>query len=182
MQDIRERERESKEIVDQTQTPMYVLRSSTQLYVPAFTEDFHQLVHTRLPTQGTSTEDLGNTNREYTTLSNKYNLSLEARHNTNYLYTQRDRHLAKQQINLSLEGFDSKPTLITITSHLRDSNSTSTITSLQRDANTTSTITSHQRDINTITSHQRDITKYGRFTTLGGINNHKLIFLTKIRS
>ena len=34
--------------------------SSTQLYVPAFTQkDFHYLVHTGLPTQGTFTEDLG---------------------------------------------------------------------------------------------------------------------------
>jgi len=58
--------------------------SSTQLYVPAFTQkDFHYLVHTELPTQGTSTEDLGKYNREYTTpLSTKYNLSLEARHNS----------------------------------------------------------------------------------------------------
>ena len=36
--------------------------SSTQLYAPAFTQkDFHYLVHTGLPTQGTSTEDFGQT-------------------------------------------------------------------------------------------------------------------------
>ena len=55
--------------------------SSTQLYVPAFTQkDFHYLVHTGLPTQGTSTEDLGQYNREYTTPLSTENLSLEARH------------------------------------------------------------------------------------------------------
>ena len=44
----RERIRESGE----TQTQGYV--SSTQLYVPAFTQkDFHYIVHTRFPTQGT---------------------------------------------------------------------------------------------------------------------------------
>jgi len=55
--------RESLEIVDQTQTPRYVSRFEPLLYVPAFTQkDFHYSVHTGLPTQGTSTEDLGNTN------------------------------------------------------------------------------------------------------------------------
>ena len=36
--------------------------SSTQLYIPAFTQkDFHYNIHTGLSKQGTSTEDLGNT-------------------------------------------------------------------------------------------------------------------------
>ena len=63
--------------------------SSTQLYVPAFTQkDFHYIVHTGLPTQGTSTEDLGKYNLGVHNSSlNKYNLSLEARHKTNHLYT-----------------------------------------------------------------------------------------------
>jgi len=57
------RERESLEIVDQTQTSRYVSRFEALLYVPAFIQkDFHYIVHTGLPTQGTSTEDLGNTN------------------------------------------------------------------------------------------------------------------------
>ena len=46
MQDIREREREreSLEIVDQSQTPKYVSRFEPLLYVPAFTQkDFHYM-------------------------------------------------------------------------------------------------------------------------------------------
>ena len=68
--------RESLEIVDQIQTPRYVSRFELLLYVPAFTQkDFHYIVHTGLPTQGTSTEDLGNTTLEYTTpLSDNHNL------------------------------------------------------------------------------------------------------------
>ena len=41
---------------------------------------------------------LGKYNLEVHNSSLKYNLSLEARHNTNHLYTQRDRHLAKQRL------------------------------------------------------------------------------------
>ena len=58
MQDIRE----SLEIVDQTQTTRYVLRFEPLLYVPATQKDFYYSVLTGLPTQGTSIEDLGNTN------------------------------------------------------------------------------------------------------------------------
>ena len=81
--------RESLEIVDQTQTPRYVSRFMPLLYVPAFTQkDFHNIVHTGLPTQGTSAEDLGNINREYKTpLSNNITSTQEARHNTKHLYT-----------------------------------------------------------------------------------------------
>ena len=52
------------------------MRFEPLLYVPAFTQkDFYYNVHIGLPTQGTSTEDLGNTNLEYTTpLSNNNNL------------------------------------------------------------------------------------------------------------
>ena len=85
--------------MDQTQTPRYVSRFEPLLYVPAFTQkNFHYIVHTGLSTQGTSTEDLGNTNREYTTpLSNKYNPSLEERYKSNTISTSqmRDRHKAK---------------------------------------------------------------------------------------
>ena len=86
MHNIRGRE---LEIVDQSQTTRYVSRFEPLLYVPAFTQkDFHYIVHTGLPTQGTSTEDLGNTTLEYTTpLSINTTSSLEARHNTNHLYT-----------------------------------------------------------------------------------------------
>ena len=71
----REREREL-EIVDQSQTPRYVSRFEPLLYVPAFTQkDFHYIVHTGLPTQGTSTEDLGKYNLGVHNSSlNKYNL------------------------------------------------------------------------------------------------------------
>ena len=69
----------------------YVSRFEPLLYVPAFTQkDFHYIVDTGLPTQGTSTEDLGNTNLEYTT-----HLS-----NNNNLYTRGKPH----KINLSIEG------------------------------------------------------------------------------
>ena len=62
MQDIKEREREL-EIVDQSQTIRYVSRFEPLLYIPAFSQkDFYYIVHTGLLTQGTSTEDLGNTN------------------------------------------------------------------------------------------------------------------------
>ena len=77
------------EIVDQTQIPRYVLRFEPLFYVPAFTQkDFHYIVHTGLPTQGTSTEDFGNTTGEYTTsLSNNTTSAQETRHKTNHLYT-----------------------------------------------------------------------------------------------
>ena len=84
MQDIKERE---LEIVDQTQTPRYVSRFEPLLYVPAFTQkDFHYIVHTGLPTQGTSIEDLDNTTLEYTTLSQTTATSTqEVRHNNHHL-------------------------------------------------------------------------------------------------
>ena len=98
--------RESLEIVNQSQTPRYVSRFEPLLYVPAFIQkDFHYSVHTGLPTQGASTEDLGKYNYEYTTpLSNKHNL-----------YT---RGKAQQQSPLHLEGWALSQ--IIITSHKRD--------------------------------------------------------------
>jgi len=82
------REREL-EIVDQSLTTRYVSRFEPLLYVPTFTQkDFRYIVHTGLPIQETSTEDLGNTNQEYTTpLSTNTTSTQEARHNTNHLYT-----------------------------------------------------------------------------------------------
>ena len=48
MKDVRERE--SLEIVDQTQTPRYILRFEPLLYVPAFTQkDFHYMSTQDLP-------------------------------------------------------------------------------------------------------------------------------------
>ena len=62
------RERESKSQWIKCKNQDLFRGSSTLLYVPAFTQkDFHYIVHTGLPTQGTSTEDLGKYNREYTT-------------------------------------------------------------------------------------------------------------------
>ena len=50
MQDIKERERESLEIVDQSQTTRYVSRFEPPLYVPAFTQkDFHYTSTQNLP-------------------------------------------------------------------------------------------------------------------------------------
>ena len=92
--------------MDQTQTLRYVSRFEPLLYVPAFTQkDFYYIVHTGLPTQGTSTEDLGNTIREYTTpLSNKHNLftrgkaqQLSPLHLEGWALSQNNNHL-------SLEG------------------------------------------------------------------------------
>ena len=69
--------------------------SSTQLYVPAFTQkDFHYSVHTGLPTQGSSTEDLG-----------KYNLRV---HNSSLNQIQpltRGKVQSQHNFNLSLEGY-----------------------------------------------------------------------------
>ena len=85
MHNIKDRE---LEIVDQTQTQRYVSRFEHPALRPAFTQkDFHYIIHTGLPTQGTSTEDLGKYNLGVHNSSLKYNLSLEARHNTNHLYT-----------------------------------------------------------------------------------------------
>ena len=61
MHDTRERERESLEIVDQTQTPRYVSRFEPLLYVPAFTQNDFHYVHIGPPTQGISTEEFAST-------------------------------------------------------------------------------------------------------------------------
>ena len=72
---------------------------------PPSHEGFSLCVHTGLPTQGTFTEDLANTNQEDTTsLSNNTTSTQEVRQNNNHLYTQRDKALSQT----------------TITSHKRD--------------------------------------------------------------
>ena len=86
--------RESVEIVDQSQTQRYVSRFEPLLYVPALTQkDFHYNVHIGLPTQGTSTEDLGNTTLEVHNSSLKQQQPLHNRQGTK-----------PHKINLSIEG------------------------------------------------------------------------------
>ena len=88
MQDIREIE---LEIVDKTQTPRYVSRFESLLYVPAFTQkDFHY-VHTGPPTKETSTEEfiitkLGvhNSSLQH---NNLYKRGKAQSQNNNHLYT-----------------------------------------------------------------------------------------------
>ena len=72
---------------------------ATALRPRLHTEGFPLIVHTGLPTQETSTEDLDKYNLGVHNSSlNKYNLSLEARHKANTKSTSqlRDRHKAKQ--------------------------------------------------------------------------------------
>ena len=78
----------------QTQTPRYVLRFEHAALRPRLhTEGFPLTCPHRTPTQGTSTEDLGQYNREYTIFSQlqAQPLRLEARHKAT-------------QINLTNEG------------------------------------------------------------------------------
>ena len=98
---IRERERERElEIVDKTQTTDMFRGSSTQLYVPAFTQkDFPYIIHTGLHTQGTSTEDFGQIQLESTQLLSQQMQPLtEVRHKANTISTSqmRDRHKTTQ--------------------------------------------------------------------------------------
>ena len=133
MQDIQREFRDSGLI---TNTKICFEVRATALRPHLHTERFSLFVHTGLPTQGTSTEDLGNTKQEYTTpLSNKHNL-----------YT---RGKAQQQLPLHLKGQALSQT--TITSHQRDKDQSQHHHNhlyTQRDTTTTSTITSHQRDTN----------------------------------
>ena len=97
MQDIRERE---LEIVDQTQTPRYVLRFEPLLYVPASTQkDFHY-VHRRPPTKGTSTEEFAMTKLEYTAPLTNTTISTQE---ASPLH-KRDGHKAKTTITSTQEG------------------------------------------------------------------------------
>ena len=97
--------------MDQIQTPRYISWFEPLLYVPAFTQkDFHYSIYTGLPTQGTSTEDLGNTTLEYTTpLSNKYNLYIRGKAQLKSSLHLEGWTLSQTTINLSLEGLGSKP-------------------------------------------------------------------------
>ena len=73
MQDIKERKFRDSGLIANTE--IYFEIRATALRPRLHTEGFPLYVHTGLPTQGTSTEDLGNTNLEYTTpLSNTNNL------------------------------------------------------------------------------------------------------------
>ena len=138
--------------------------SSTQLYVPAFAQkDFHYIIHTGLPTQGTSTEDLSNTTLEYTIpLSNNTTSTQEAMHNNYHLYTQRDVHLAKTRS----------------TSHQRDkaqSQHSNNHLYTQRDTNQTKLLHNHL--------YTRGITQSKEnVITFGDHKDHKQLFPTKTRS
>jgi len=92
--------------MDQSQTPSYVSRFEPLLYVPAFIQkDFYYIVHTGLPTQGTSTEDLGNTILEYTTpLSNKHNLYTRGKAQQQSPLHLEGWALSQNKINLTIEG------------------------------------------------------------------------------
>ena len=84
--------------------------SSTQLYVPAFTQkDFHYFVHTGLPTQGSSTEDFGQyNNREYTTPLSTNTISTlrgKAQPTQNPPHTRGVGTYPTQINHLTLEGF-----------------------------------------------------------------------------
>ena len=72
MQGIKREFRDSGSIAD---TEICFEVRATALRPRLHTEGFQLNVHTGLPTQGTSTENLGNATLEYTTpLSNKHNL------------------------------------------------------------------------------------------------------------
>ena len=103
MHNIREREFRDR---DQTQTPRYVLRFELLLYVPVFIQkDFHYIVHTGLPTQGTSTENLGNITLEYTTpLSTNNNLYTRGKAQHQSPLHLEGWALIQKTINLTLEG------------------------------------------------------------------------------
>ena len=90
--------RESLEKVDQSLTHRYVSRfEHTALRLRLHTEGFSLTCPHRTPTQGTSTEDLGQYNREYTTplLITNTTSTLEAMHN------QHKHHLTKRGRNLA---------------------------------------------------------------------------------
>ena len=148
--------------MDQSQTQRYVSRFEPLLYVPAFTQkDFHYIVHTGLPTQGTSTEDLGKYSQKYTTpLSNKFNL-----------YT---RGKAQLQSPLHLEGWALSQKIIT--SHQRDkaqSQHSNNHLYTQRDTKTTKHNLHNHFYTRGIPTNTRKV------TTLGGLNKPQTNFLTK---
>ena len=75
MQGIGEREREFRDSGSNANTKICFEVRATALRPRLHTEGFPLYVHTGFPTQGTFTEDLGNTTLEYTTpLSNNNNL------------------------------------------------------------------------------------------------------------
>ena len=100
--------------------------SSTQLYVPAFTQkDFQSTCPHRTPTQGTSTEDLGQYNNwEYTTplfTNTTSTLRGQAQSHHKSITSQLEGWAQSQQpINLSLEGQGTKPPLQNQPLHKRD--------------------------------------------------------------
>ena len=100
MQDIKEKEfRDSGSIAN---TKICFEVRATTLRSRLHTEGFSLYVYIGFPTHGTSTEDLGNTNLEYTTpLSNNNNLYIRGK--------------AQQQSPLHLEGWVLSQTTINLT-------------------------------------------------------------------
>ena len=83
--------------------------SSTQLYVPTFSQkDFHYLVHTELPTQGTSTENFGQYNTGSIQLLSQpiQPLTRSNAQPTQNPPQQEGKHLTNK--HLTLEGFQHK--------------------------------------------------------------------------
>ena len=153
--------------MDQSLTHGYVSRfEHTALRSRLHTEGFSLTCPHRTPTQGTSTEDLGQYNKGVHNSSlNQIQPLTEAMHNQPKHHLTQEGLALSQQINhLTLEGFQHKLHLSLEGANqqsppLTRGSQTIISTSHQREPNTTSTITSQQRDTKSITSHQRDITK-----------------------
>ena len=102
MQAIKERELRDSGSIANTKICFEV--RATALHPRLHTEGFPLYVHTGPPTQGTSTEDLANTNYEYSTpLSNNTISAQEARHNNNHL-SQEGYGTKPNNNHLTLEG------------------------------------------------------------------------------
>ena len=92
---MREREREFRDSGSVANTEICFEIRATDLRPRLHTEGFSLYVHTGIPIQGTSTEDLANTVRSTQLLSLTNTTSTqEARHNNNYL-SQRDKALSQ---------------------------------------------------------------------------------------
>ena len=132
MKQCKVKEREFRDSGSIANTKICFEVRATALRPRLHTEGFPLYVHTGLPTQGISTEDLTNTTRSTQLLSPTNTTSTqEARHNNNHLtleeygtkpnnnhlYTQRDRHKAKTTISITsiLRGIPTNPNSSTIT-------------------------------------------------------------------
>ena len=103
MQDIREIKFRYNESNVNTKICFEIRATALRLHL--LIEGFSLYRPHRTPTQGTSTEDLGNTNREYTTpLSNKYNLYTRGKAQHKSPLHLEGWALSQTTINLTLEG------------------------------------------------------------------------------